>query len=223
MLKRFLIFGAVILCPTLGSAATVRLVNISTNTLTRQLGSIYVGGANISTATVSSATITVATIPTLTATTITVTTITPTGIIGTGTNDSANAGNVGEYLSGYTANVPATSNVAIAISTITLTPGDWDVSANCLTSPDSGTVAFTAIVCYVGATSGNNTTGRNIGDNDCEPSPSNVNNANANITCAIPAVRVSVAGSTPYYLKVRANWSTSTVKLYGRISARRVR
>jgi len=141
----------------------------------------------------------------------------------TATNDNAAAGKLGEYLYNFVGNVPATSGVYIAISTITLTAGDWDVSANCLIAPDAGTVVFTVAVCYVTATPGNNTTGLIQGDNDAEPTINNANNGNANITGAIPAVRVSVAGSTPYYLKIRANWTTSTVSIYGRISARRVR
>ncbi len=206
-----------------GSTAQSATFNVSSGTVTNFT-------ATASTSTNLNSTNFVATASTITTlnvtnaiTTLSITTATITHLVGTTTNDNATAGTVGEYLSSYTQGVAATTSNMIAISTITLTAGDWDVSANCLASPNSGTVAFTAVTCYVGATAGNNTTGMNIGDNECEPSPSNVNNANSNISCAIPAVRVSVTGSTPYYLKIRANWATSTVNLYGRISARRVR
>jgi hypothetical protein len=57
MFKKF-IFAVLFLAPGLASAASTRLVQISTNTLTRQSGSIYVAGVDASSATISSGTVT---------------------------------------------------------------------------------------------------------------------------------------------------------------------
>ena len=57
---------------------------------------------------------------------------TPNQVIGTGTNDNAAAGIVGEFITatvavgGAVALVTATANT---VTSITLTPGDWDMSA----------------------------------------------------------------------------------------------
>lgn len=58
MLKRIFFIVAISLSPNLlWSAPSVRLVNISTNTLTRQIGTLYIAGADISTTTISSGTV----------------------------------------------------------------------------------------------------------------------------------------------------------------------
>src|SRR5262249_6297435 len=54
-------------------------------------------------------------------------------IVGTTTNDDAPEGNIGELLSSFIASgsaVSLTTGVAANITSILITPGDWDVTAN---------------------------------------------------------------------------------------------
>ena len=68
-------------------------------------------------------------------------------LLGTATSDNAAAGNVGEVISSTVAQgsaISLTSNLAANVTSITLTPGDWDVSA-VLSVLGSGTTSVTYI------------------------------------------------------------------------------
>ena len=155
------------------------------------------------------------TVSTLTATS----TITPNstaGIVGTTTNDSANAGSIGEYVFASPVAITLSSGTPANVTSISLTAGDWDVTGNTyflvtatgpLTAAVSGvsttTAALPAIPLY------------------SQDSGLNVTNTLA-WTVIAPVQRVSIASSTPVFLVSQAVF-TGTVTAQGIIRARRVR
>lgn len=142
------------------------------------------------------------------------------GIVGTTAGGNATAGNVGEYVS---ASVVVGSATALTTATpktvtsITLSAGDWDISAvGSLTGASTGTVFDAAI-----GTTTNSFTGTVLGDTRCQSPTVSLTGADASMT--IPAVRVSNSGSVTYYLVLAETFTIGSPAAYGRISARRLR
>lgn len=148
-------------------------------------------------------------------------------LLGTTTNDSATAGTVGEYLesaTGGTGFTSAPNNVEMAIATVTLTGGDWDLEAYGELVCNSGTT-FTAnsnsnfVVSNVSA-GGGVTGGKDILTFQAQT----VTTAGiVAATITMPRLRVSVSGSTPYYLNVVTKFSGTAPNWRGTLTARRVR
>lgn len=164
---------------------------------------------------------------------MTVTTITATGTIafsstalygikGSTVADTAAAGNVGEYVSSFTATVSqGSSGNFINIAQIALTAGDWDVSGVVIMYANGAALTGDPIVSgVVSQFSGNTTTDHSEGDNLAVQT---IGNSIYVDSIAIPAWRVSTAGSTTVYLKGSTNYSGGTPQYGGRVSARRVR
>ena len=104
-------------------------------------------------------------------------------------------------------------------ATITIPPGEWDVSGIGVSLLNSSTT--TVILFGVSnSTPTNSFSDRQDGDN-AGTAPVPTDNSQRHIT-AIPAYRVSVATSTPYYLKALAAFSAGNPQYLCRISARRV-
>ena len=139
------------------------------------------------------------------------------GLLGTTTNDNATAGQVGEYITA-SIGLPGTaisSGVYAALTSITLSPGDWDVSGFAGSAPAAG--------CVQSLWQGG-------------PSSSNTAFASYNITVLpvamtaglgagfpFPTFRVSAATNTTVQLGVQVSFSGGTCAGYGTLSARRVR
>ena len=141
-------------------------------------------------------------------------------IVGTTTNDSATGGYAGEYVESIVGpvNFPTSSQYG-DMTSISLTAGDWDVSATALAATGGATMVAWSL--GISTTSGNSQTGLVVASNwmaNVIPA-----SATANQVTAIPNYRVSLSGTTTVYLKFEANFSVSTPAAYGRISARRVR
>lgn len=151
---------------------------------------------------------------------------TPT-INGTATNDSAAAGVVGQLLKSTVASgaaVSLTTTVAANVTSISLTAGDWDVSGVVhLTGGASTTIG--------GATSGIGATTAtlptfSVGDTDRFDAPALGAGTPFNggaIDLPLTPTRVSLSGTTTYYLVVSATFGVSTCSAFGTIRARRVR
>lgn len=138
------------------------------------------------------------------------------GIVGTTTNDNANAGSVGEYLSNTALASAVSTTVALNAASISLTAGDWDVSGVLRTTPAGTTVIQQTI-------QGISTTSATLGafgtftvDNHALP-------ANFGGTETTPVVRISVSATTTVFLIAVISFSTSTCTVDGLIRARRVR
>lgn len=143
-------------------------------------------------------------------------------IIGTNTNSSATAGWVGEYLestvTAFTA-WPATTAQYGDGTSLSLTAGDWDVTAVAEFRDNGATIAGISEM-GIGTASGNSSTGLVGGSNA-------VGIAAFGATTwwggAVPNFRVSLSATTTYYLKLFLTYSAGTPQYRCRLSARRVR
>lgn len=147
-------------------------------------------------------------------------------VVGTATNDDAPVYRLGQYI---TSAVPGASAVTLTqsgnpyvdITSISLTPGDWELHFLILYFASVGVVGFSYADGGVGTVTGNDGTGLIFGDNATEATePPSTAAANE---MSVGGIRVSIATSKTYYLKALAAYSAGTAKAYGRISARRVR
>lgn len=140
------------------------------------------------------------------------------GIVGTTTNDSANAGSIGEYVSSTQSTPQAlTTNTALNVTSISLTAGDWDVT---------GIVAITAASTTQlnNILGGSNTTSATIGSLGTyfQIIPGNTNST-ALYNIPIPTTRYSLSATTTIYLVAQVGFATSTASATGVIRARRIR
>lgn len=197
---------------TVTSSGTISSLNVPVlNSNSSTLAISAITSLSVSTATlISSATIT----------NVTVTTITPTGIRGTSTNDNANPGNYGAYLSSST--VPAVSstgsNQYFTIVSLTLTAGDWDLSGVVSCTNIGATV--TVMGGGIGTGAGNSSSGLLNGDTIFFGSTPN---ATTDAGISIPSVRASLSSPGTYYLKAFMTFTVATPACSGRLSARRPR
>lgn len=138
------------------------------------------------------------------------------GIIGTTTNNSANVGSVGEFVSSVILNasaVPIVNNVAKNITSIALTSGDWDVWGN-VTYDITGSVPVLA--------SWSSTTSAS------QPDPALVAGLSGSFGngsgMTIPRLRYSLSVPTTVFLSTTCLFSGgATVNAAGGIYARRIR
>jgi hypothetical protein len=143
---------------------------------------------------------------------------------GTNTNDSAAAGYVGEYIESSIALASAvslTSGAASNVTSISLTAGDWDVSADVTYSP-AATTNFTLAwhsISNISATQDSTTGGAY---NIYRFPAGNVPVAGFN-TAGVGPVRKLLSGTTTIYLVAQATFTVSTMAAFGIIRARRVR
>ena len=143
-----------------------------------------------------------------------------TSIKGINTNTAAAAGDVGEYIESFAGPVSApATNTYGDITSITLTAGDWDISAIASSIINTG-VSVTSVQIGIGPASGTSGAGMSTGDNQGYSVPPT---AQYLPTITIPPKRVLIASTTTYYLKMWMSYSSGTPQFQGRISARRVR
>lgn len=151
------------------------------------------------------------------------------GIVGTITNDSAPAGNVGEY---KTATVAVADTITVSpttgfknITSVSLTPGDWAVSGTC-NIVWSGITA-TVVNCGLGTTT--NTMASQAGGSGIGTDPRTIEIATFGTTLtgtkvvSTPVARVTLASTTTIYLVSGMTFSAGTATQYGTIKAWRVR
>jgi hypothetical protein len=134
----------------------------------------------------------------------------------TATNDSAAAGKVGEYLSATGSSVSLSNNVAANICSLTLTPGDWDISAQGLMS--GAPVTCQEVEASWSATSA--TIDSTLGRYYLFVGPFTVY---YNIGCPIAPSRLSVAANTTIYFVMLVTFNAGTCSGSGLLAARRVR
>jgi len=124
---------------------------------------------------------------------------------------------IGEYISSYIvpgSAVSLTTNVISNVTSITLTPGIWDVSA---------------IMDFRGSPTGTNLTGsisttsatRGLKGNSAFICPT-MPNINSDISISIPSFRINVTSTIPVYMTASGTFSAGLLSVYGRISATRV-
>jgi len=147
-------------------------------------------------------------------------------LLGTNTNDTANAGNVGELLQSKVLVASATAlttNTAKDVTTITLTAGDWDVWG---WVGITGTTAVIDILTASLSTTLNTLSGADTGGNTQIVQSSAIIDPNiVDVIVATPMLPVTVANgaTTTYHLVTRARFGSGTASAYGWLQARRRR
>lgn len=141
-------------------------------------------------------------------------------VSGTNTNDSAGAGVVGEYLVSRVStvtNVPGiTNNFAATGCTLSITAGDWDLTAIATLSLNGSTTTFVRIGISTAPTSESGSAGDALADGT---PPTTLTNT----TLVVPSYRVSLTSTTTYYLINQSNFSAGTPQYTCRLSGRRAR
>lgn len=140
---------------------------------------------------------------------------------GTGTNGNANAGNLGQLLEStvlVASSVSLTDNAAKTVTSITLTPGDWDVW---------GTVAYnsnvaTVMTVAVGALNTTTDTLPTIPNGGGYTSWVGSGNGPA-ISAGMMRVTVAAGATTVVYLIAYSRFTVNVNAAYGYIGARRRR
>lgn len=149
---------------------------------------------------------------------------------GTPTNDNAIPGDIGEYAQ---STIPLGSAVALTTATpanvtsIVLTPGDWDLDGQINFSP----AASTSVTQYNASASGTTATlATQPGAGNFAPDSTYTINQAAQVpvagfSAATMTVRVSVpiGASQTVFLVAQATFTVSTLSAFGTIRARRVR
>ncbi len=138
---------------------------------------------------------------------------------GTATNDSAASGYIGEAAVSTVGNTnfPTTATLG-DLTSLSLTAGDWDVSATASMTLNSATA--TNWQMGISTTSGNDGTGLTFGLNRFVIAASTTTSEPAIV---IPVYRVSLSTTTTVYLKYLATYGPGTPQAYGSLHARRVR
>ena len=144
-------------------------------------------------------------------------------LMGVTDGSAAAAGVVGQIIQSTASGVTLTSATPVNITSITLTPGDWDIYGSLLVTLSAGTTA-TIIVGSLSLTTGT-VAGITINESYFELSSATYTGPGAGvpIITAIPNVVNSVSVNTIYYLVAQANFAVSTASAGGLIFARRVR
>jgi hypothetical protein len=151
-------------------------------------------------------------------------TITPAqvaGIVGTTTNNDAQAGSVGEYLTANATSVSVTTATPTNITSVSLTAGDWDVWGSIQFVP-AGTTTVTQIQSAI------NTTSATLPASNAAAGGGWAS-LNASLSTGIGQQqptgtrRISIASTTTVYLVGQSTFGVSTMTANGVIAARRVR
>jgi hypothetical protein len=142
------------------------------------------------------------------------------GIVGTTTNDNADAGKVGEFVSSTIAVASAinpANTTPTNLTSISLTAGDWDVWGNVGFSQD--TVGFTLVVAYISNATAGALPDASLYNSIFIGAASGMSSIGINA----PGVRLSLSTTTTIYIIGRADYSAGTTKMFGGIFARRAR
>jgi hypothetical protein len=140
------------------------------------------------------------------------------GIVGTTTNDSANAGSIGEYQEATSGSTSITSNTSTNIVSLSLTAGDWDVTGAVQYIANAGTTISTGAA-------GVSTTSATLPAIPRYTFLAGVAVTNAIGSTTVPAIptRISLSTTTTVFLVGFTSFAGGTANTTGFISARRRR
>lgn len=147
-----------------------------------------------------------------------------TAIKGTGTNNNATAGNIGEEFNSVVSTYTNYTTTATYqnIASITLTAGDWDISAVGTFSSNGATITAASNAIFVVSTTTASASGATEGVNIIYVPQSTLLGTSLE-SVAIPSYRASISGSTTYYLNTQATFTIGNPQFVGSIRARRRR
>lgn len=145
---------------------------------------------------------------------------------GTQTNDNANAGNVGEYISSTIAigsSVSLTTGTAANVTSISLTPGDWDIRIHGHYS-SATTTSINYMWSSISTTTATASATAGFFNMQQYGTGLVLTNVGAGVSIVdVPPIRVSVSSTTTYFFVAKAGFTVSTCNVYGVLEARRVR
>ena len=142
----------------------------------------------------------------------------PTSLIpGTTTNDSAIAGNIGQFITATSSAVSMTSTVGINLTSIDLTAGDWDITAGFFGN-GSGTPVVSDYWCSI-----NTVTATNVNTQGQAFRVRGFNMTDPVILAGAGPLRASISGNTTYFLNAQVTFAPGTFSTTGIIRARRIR
>lgn len=198
------------------SSASGARTNLGLGTIaTQNANAVAITGGNVDGTAIGATTASSGAFTTITASS----TITPSqtaGIVGTTTNNNANAGSVGEFVSATSGATSLSTGVQTNLTSVSLTAGDWDVEGNVWMQPQTGDT-MTLFQAGISTTSAS-VPAVPLGS----VFPLSIG-PGLSISSAAPEQRISLSGTTTVYLVVVANHSGGTLNATGNIRARRVR
>ena len=148
--------------------------------------------------------------------------VVPGQVPGTSTNDNANAGNIGEYVSSSIASgsaVTLTTATPANITSVSLTAGDWDCAASAVRT-FGATTSVTILKSSISTTTaadGSLATGTMVQRSTPAQVPV------TDYAHVIPPTRLSLSATTTVFLVADDTFTVSTDKGYGLLRCRRVR
>jgi len=145
-------------------------------------------------------------------------------IIGTTTNDTPTAGDVGEEISSTISTYTDYTTTATYqnVTSISLTPGDWDISAFFVYSSNSATITAASNGIFVISTTTASAAGATEGLNIAYV-PQAALLGTSKFSDSITPYRVSISSNTTYYLNTQATFTVGNPQFVGSIRARRIR
>ena len=147
---------------------------------------------------------------------------------GTATNDSADVGKVGEFITASVATASAvslTSTTAANVTSVSLTAGDWDVTWVVDFKPGATTsvTLMASSISLATATHNTQAGGSGIGTEAFIVEDIAANVLAADFAQVGPTVRCSFSSTQMVFLVASSTFSVSTMGAYGTIRARRAR
>ena len=152
-------------------------------------------------------------------------TITPSstaGIVGTTTNDNANAGSVGEYISSASTATALTTATSANIASASLTAGDWDVQCEATYNAAAATTVTLAAV-GVSTTSATLPASNSGARAKILATFGGSGGTSSTVELPTPVTRLSLSATTTAFCVTNAGFSGGTLNSDGFIRARRVR
>lgn len=144
-------------------------------------------------------------------------------VLGVSTSGTAATGDVGEYISSSVASgsaVALSSGTSATVTSVVLTPGDWDISGNTAFVANAATTA----TAFVGAI---NTSAATLPTSPGSGAYSQIGvsvSAGGVEPCfSVGQARLSLAGTSTAYLVAQATFAINTMGAFGFIGARRRR
>lgn len=151
---------------------------------------------------------------------------TATGLIasGTTTNDAAAAGIIGQEINAIVSTYTNFTTTATYenIASITLTAGDWDLSGFFTYSSNSATITAASNAIFVISTTTASAAGATEGRNIAYV-PQAALLGTSLFSDSIAPYRVSISGTTTFYLNAQATFTLGNPQYVGGLRARRIR
>ena len=146
---------------------------------------------------------------------------------GTATNDSATAGNVGELITATVVSpgVTLTTATGANVTSISLTAGDWDISATIDFAPAATTsvTQYNSSISLTTATLSPQAGGSGLGTDATTTMNQAAQVPVSNFAQVVPPVRLTIASTTTVFLVAQAVFTVAGLTAFGTIRARRER